>query len=104
MGQKLTIVGQLRRPPSLAQSPFILRCSILFPTIYTVDSKMVLSQFIQRWSREVMWIDDVAIPCPLLHLPYIYLPLPPPSVDLETLIHIFLMRIRASYQQKISPP
>jgi hypothetical protein len=28
--------------------------------------------------EELMQIDDMAIPYPLLHLPYIYQPLPPP--------------------------
>jgi hypothetical protein len=95
-------VGPLRRPPGLAQSSFTLRRLVLLPTIYTVDSKVVWGQFIQWWSREVMQIDDVAIPCPLLYLPYIYQPLPPPSVDPESLIYVFLMRIRASHQEKIS--
>ena len=45
-----------------------LRCRIFLPTIYTVDSKVVLGRFIQRWSGELMRIDDVAIPCPLLLL------------------------------------
>jgi hypothetical protein len=35
----------------------------------------------------------MAIPCPLLHLPYIYQPLPPPWSYPETLIHILLIRI-----------
>jgi hypothetical protein len=38
--------------------------------IYTVDAKSVLGWLIQQWSRELTWIDAVAIPCPLLHLPY----------------------------------
>ena len=49
---------------------------VLLPTIYTVDSKVVLGRFIQRWSRELTWIDDVAIPYPLLLLES--LPITPP--------------------------
>jgi hypothetical protein len=52
-------------------SPLILHNLVLLPTIYFVDFKAVLSRFIQRWSREVTRIDDVAIPWQLLHLaPY----------------------------------
>jgi hypothetical protein len=52
----------------LPQSPLTLRRLVLLPIIYTVDSKVVLGRFIQRWSGELTQIDDVAIPCPLLHL------------------------------------
>jgi hypothetical protein len=52
-----------------------------------------------------MRIDNVVIPCPLLHLSlYIAAPTPLPKGNPETLIHILLIRIRASYQEKISPP
>jgi hypothetical protein len=61
----------LGRPPVLVLGPLILR-RLLLLTIYTVDFKAVLGRFIQRWLREVTRIDDVAIPFPLLHLPYIY--------------------------------
>jgi len=44
---------------------------VLLPMIYTVDSKAVLGRFIQRWSGELTRIDDMAIPCPLLHLEYL---------------------------------
>jgi hypothetical protein len=37
--------------------------------IYFIDFKAVLGWFIQRWSREVMRIDDVALPWLLLRLP-----------------------------------
>jgi hypothetical protein len=60
----------------MAQCPFTLRHLVLLPTIYTVDSKVVLGWFIQLWSREVMRIDDMAILCSLLHLPYVYHHLP----------------------------
>ena len=53
-----------------------LRRCILLPTIYTVDSKVVLGRFIQRWSGELTRIDDVAIPCLLLLLES--LPITPP--------------------------
>ena len=104
--------------------PITLYHHVLLPTIYIVDSKAVLGRFIQRWLGEMTWIDDVAIPCPVLLLeslpltppiflgrystssPYIAA-LPPPSSDPQipkTLIHILLMRIRASYKEKISLP
>jgi hypothetical protein len=54
------------------RGPLTLRRLVLLPTIYIVDSKAVLGRLIQRWSRELTRIDDVVIPCPLLHLPYIY--------------------------------
>ena len=56
--------------------PIALRRRVLLPTIYTVDSKVVLGRFIQRWLGEMTWIDDVAIPCPLLLLES--LPVTPP--------------------------
>jgi hypothetical protein len=71
------LAGPLGRPPGPVRGPLTLHRLVLLPMIYTINSKAVLDQFIQRWSREVMWIDDVAIPCPLLRLPYIYQPLPP---------------------------
>ena len=60
--------GPLGRPPSPWGWPITLRHRVLLPTIYTVDSKVVFGRFIQRWSRELMRIDDMAIPCPLLLL------------------------------------
>ena len=36
--------------------------------IYIIDFNLVLGQFIQRWSRELMQMDDVVIPWPLPHL------------------------------------
>jgi hypothetical protein len=69
MCQLGTIVGRWAHSPSAASYSF-LRST---PLILTV-----LGQFIQWWSREVTQINDVAIPCPLLHLPYIYLHQPPP--------------------------
>ena len=64
--------------------------------IYTIDFKAVLGWFIQRWSRELTWIDDVAIPCPLLYLG-LYIAAPTPSLGHpKALIHILLIRIRAS--------
>ena len=67
--------------------------------IYTVDFKAVLGRFIQWWSRELTRIDDVVIPCPLLHLGlYIATPTPLPGGIPETLIHIHLIGIRASSQ------
>ena len=58
----------LGRPPGPWGWPITLCHHVLLPTVYTIDSKVVLGRFIQRWSRELMWIDDVVIPCPLLHL------------------------------------
>ena len=83
--------------------------------IYTIDSKVVLGWFIKRWLGELTWIDEgqflaptpprvlahysTLIPWPLLYLWPIYSSLyPPPSLDPETLIHILLVRIRASSQ------
>jgi hypothetical protein len=62
-------VGPWGRPPGLAQSPLALRHLVLLPTIYFIDFKATLDRFIQRWSREVTRIDDMAISCSLLHLP-----------------------------------
>jgi hypothetical protein len=56
------------RPLVLPQSPLALRSLILLPTIYFVDFKVVLGRFIQRWSMDVMWIDDMALSWLLLHL------------------------------------
>ena len=65
----------------------------LWESISAVDQ----GQFIQRWSRELTWIDDMVIPCPLLHLDslpllyhglYIAAPTPLPRAILKTLIHI----------------
>jgi hypothetical protein len=68
--------------------------------IYTIDFKAVLDQFIQWWLRELTWIDDVVIPCPLLLLDflpptppeglglYILAPTPHPRAISKTLIHI----------------
>jgi hypothetical protein len=55
--------------------PVALHRLVCVSNIYTVNFKMVLSRFIQRWSRELTWIDDVTMLCPLLHLPYIRHPL-----------------------------
>ena len=55
----------------------------LLPMIYTIDFKAILGQFIQRWSRELTRIDDVAIPCLLLHLdslPLLHLDSLPPTL------------------------
>jgi hypothetical protein len=76
IGHNSGLAGPLERPLGLVWGPLALHCLILLPMIYTIDSKVVLGRFIQRWSREVTRIDDVVIPCPLLHLPYIYQPLP----------------------------
>jgi hypothetical protein len=59
-------MGEAARP---SRSPLALRHLVLLSTIYSVDSKVVLGWFIQRWSREVMRIDDMALPWPLLYLP-----------------------------------
>ena len=56
--------------------PITLHHRILLPTIYTIDFMAVLGRFIQRWLGEMTWIDDVAIPCPLLLLES--LPVTPP--------------------------
>ena len=64
---------------------------ILLPTIYILDVKAVLGWFIQRWSGELMRIDDMVIPCPLLHLES--LPSTPPRfLGLDPLqeIHIYI--------------
>jgi hypothetical protein len=52
-----------------AWSPLTLNHFVLLPMIYFVDFKAVLDRFIQRWSREMTQIDDMALPWPLLHLP-----------------------------------
>ena len=63
-GHNSGLVGPLGRPPGLPQSPLAPSRLVLLPTIYTVDSKMVLGQFIQWWLAELTQIDDVAIPAP----------------------------------------
>ena len=92
---------------SLRRSPLALYHFVLLPMIYTVDFKAVLGRFIQRWSRELTRINDVVIPCPLLHLyslPLLHLGLyiaaltPLPRGIPETLIHNLLIRIRVNYQ------
>jgi hypothetical protein len=96
-----------REAACLSGGPLALRRLVLLPTIYTVDFKTVLGRLIQRWSKELTRIDDVAIPCPLLHLdsllatpPRLYIPTPTslPRTIPETLIHIILVSIRASSQ------
>ena len=95
--------GPLGRPPGLPQSPLILRRLVLLLTIYTIDYKVILGQLSQQWLGELTRINDVAIPCPLLHLeslpftpfkflgryssfPYIRRPKPPPcDTPLHTL-------------------
>jgi hypothetical protein len=57
------------RPPGLVWGPLTIRRLVLLSTIYSVDSKAVLGRFIQRWSREMTQIYDVALPWLLLHLP-----------------------------------
>ena len=58
------------------------------------ESISVIDQgwFIQRWSRELTWIDDMVIPCPLLHLdslpptppqPIYNIPYPLPTAIME---------------------
>jgi hypothetical protein len=74
--------GPLGRPSVLVWGPLVLHHLVLLPTIYIIDYNVFLGRFIQRWSREVTRIDDVATPCPLLHLPYTYQPLPP-SMELS---------------------
>ena len=104
------------RPPSPWGWPITLCHHVLLPTVYTIDSKVVLGRFIQRWSGELTRIDDVAIPCLLLLLEslpitpprflgryscsglYIEAPTPLPDEIAETLIHILLVRIRADSQ------
>ena len=66
--------GPVGRPPGPLRSPFTLHRLVCVFKIYTVNFKMVLSQFIQWWSRELTRINDVSMPCPLLHLPYIRRP------------------------------
>ena len=68
--------GPLGRPLGPWGWPIAPRRHVLLPTIYTVDSKVILGRFIQWWSGELTWIDDVAIPCPLLLLES--LPITPP--------------------------
>jgi len=60
--------GRLGRPLGLWGWPITSHHLVLLPTIYTVDSKAVLDRFIQWWLGELMRIDDVVIPYPLLHL------------------------------------
>ena len=72
------LAGLAHRPASLPQSPLTLHRFVVLPTIYTVDFKVVLGRFIQRWSRELTGIDDVVIPCPLLHLDSLPPTLPQP--------------------------
>ena len=62
------LASPLGRPLGLWGWPITLYHRILLPTIYTVDSKAVLGQFIQQWSGELTRIDDSTIPCPLLLL------------------------------------
>ena len=71
------LAGPTHRPVGLLLSPFALPHPGLLPDIYTVDFKVVLGRFIQRWLTELTQIDDMAVPYPLLHLPYIRRPLPP---------------------------
>jgi hypothetical protein len=52
-------MGEAARP---VWGPHTLYRLVLLPTIYFVDSKVVLSPFIQWWSREMMRIDDVTLP------------------------------------------
>jgi len=73
------LVGPVGRPPGSLRSPFALHRLVCVSKIYTVNFKAVLSRFFQRWSREMTRINDMAMPCPLLHLPYIRHPLPPPG-------------------------
>ena len=61
-------------PNGLPWSPLALRLFVLLHTIYTIDFNDVLGWFIQRWSRELTWIDDVVVPCPLYKAPYTPLP------------------------------
>ena len=63
---KLGPNGHESGPADLSRSPLALRRLVLLSMIYTIDFKAVLGRFIQRWLGEMMWIDDVAIPCPLL--------------------------------------
>jgi hypothetical protein len=83
--------------------PLTLHRLILLSTIYTIDSKAILGRLIQRWSRELTRIDDVVIPCLLLHLnslpatpprPVYTSPTPVPRAISETLIHIHLFGSR----------
>jgi hypothetical protein len=60
--------GPLGRPLSPVGGPLALCHLVLLPMIYTIDSKVVLGQLIQWWSRDLTRIDEVAIPCLLLHL------------------------------------
>jgi hypothetical protein len=60
-----TVAG---RPVVPLWRPLALRRLIHLPKIWTLDFKAILGRFIQQWSRELTRIDDVAIPCPLLHL------------------------------------
>ena len=69
-------VSPMGGPAGPLWSLFALRCLVCVSKIYTINFKSVLSQFIQWWSRELTQIDDVAMPCPLLYLPYIRHPLP----------------------------
>jgi hypothetical protein len=62
-----------------------------FPTALKIASTLFIQVGLIRGSR----IDAT---------PYIYSLVPPPWSHPETLIHILLIRIRVSYQEKISPP
>jgi hypothetical protein len=69
--------------------PLASSCYVSFPPPPRLHLCHSLSQFDQG-----IMMDALA---------YIYQPLPPPWSHPETLIHILIIRIRASYQEKISP-
>ena len=79
------------RPISLWVPLVSLRFKSRFPTAIEIQSSSLI---------QVGLIRGLRIEAPA----YIYQPLPPPSADPKTLIHILHVRIRASYQEKISPP
>jgi hypothetical protein len=89
------LTGSLGRPPGPVWSPLSLCCLVLLSTIYSIDFKVILGQFIQQWLREVTRIDDVVVPWPLLHLG-LYKDAPsPPGGHLSFRSRLNTRRIRA---------
>ena len=97
-GRPASQVGRLAGP---LQSLFALHRLVCISKIYTVNFKAVLSRFIQQWSRELTRIDDMAMPCPPLHLPYISSPLPHPSGHQSMKSHLWF---RSRYTIREKPP
>jgi hypothetical protein len=74
----------------MSSSPFYVD----FPPPLRVHLSVAQGRFIQWWSRELTRINDVAMLCSLLHLPYIRHPLPPPMAS--------LIQIKIHHKREIS--